>query len=49
MVPYGPGALAGVIDMTSLCQPGVNATMEGASRNGFRGHIYAGLPVVARF
>ena len=47
MVPYGPGALAGVVDMTSLSQPGVDATVEGASRNGFRGHIYAGLPVRA--
>jgi len=44
-VPYGPGALAGVIDMTSLSSPGIDATLEGGSRTSVRGHIYAGAPV----
>jgi outer membrane receptor protein involved in Fe transport len=44
-VPYGPGALAGVIDMTSLSSPGVDATVEAGSRQSLRGHMYAGAPL----
>jgi outer membrane receptor protein involved in Fe transport len=41
-VAFGPGALAGVIDMTSLAEPGMNASLEGGSRESVDGHVYAG-------
>jgi len=41
-VSYGPGALAGVIDMSSLAEPGMNASVEAGSRDSLDGHIYAG-------
>jgi outer membrane receptor protein involved in Fe transport len=41
-VAFGPGALAGVIDMTSLAQPGTNASIEAGSRDSVDGHVYAG-------
>ncbi|MGN6155132.1 MAG: TonB-dependent receptor [Sphingomicrobium sp.] len=41
-VAYGPGALAGVIDLSSLAEPGINSTIEAGSRNSVDGHVYAG-------
>ncbi len=41
-VPYGPGALAGVIEMRSLAEASFNATVEGGSRQSVRGHAYLG-------
>ena len=41
-VAYGPGALAGVIDMSSLGEAGANASVEIGSRESVDGHIYAG-------
>jgi outer membrane receptor protein involved in Fe transport len=41
-VAFGPGALAGVIDMSSLAEPGMNASIEGGSRESVDGHVYAG-------
>ncbi|GAA4752693.1 TonB-dependent receptor [Sphingomonas daechungensis] len=41
-VPYGSGALAGVIEMRSLTAEGVAASLEGGSRQSVRGHVYAG-------
>ena len=41
-VPYGPGAIAGVIEMRSLTKADFNASLEGGSRGSFRGHAYAG-------
>jgi vitamin B12 transporter len=39
-VPYGPGALAGVIEMTSLAEAGTSASLEGGSRDSIDGHAY---------
>jgi outer membrane receptor protein involved in Fe transport len=41
-VAYGPGALAGVIDMTSFNGTGTNASIEAGSRNSIDGHTYVG-------
>jgi outer membrane receptor protein involved in Fe transport len=41
-VAYGPGSLAGVIDMSSLAQPGMSASIEAGSRESVDGHLYAG-------
>jgi outer membrane receptor protein involved in Fe transport len=41
-VAYGPGALAGVIDMSSLTERGGNASLEVGSRESVDGHVYAG-------
>ncbi len=41
-VPYGPGALAGVIELSSLSSAGTNASVEGGSRDSVDGHVYAG-------
>lgn len=41
-VTYGPGALAGVIDMTSFNGTGTNASIEAGSRNSIDGHTYVG-------
>ena len=41
-VPYGPGAIAGVVEMRSLAAPGFNASVEGGSRSSLRGHAFAG-------
>jgi outer membrane receptor protein involved in Fe transport len=41
-VAYGPGALAGVIDMASFGGTGTNASIEGAGRNSVNGHAYVG-------
>ena len=46
-VSYGPGALAGVIDITSLSTPGVDAAAEAGSRQSVRGHVYAGTALGA--
>ncbi len=42
-VAFGPGALAGVIDMSSLAEPGMNASIEAGSRESVDGHVYAGV------
>jgi outer membrane receptor protein involved in Fe transport len=44
-VPYGPGALAGIVDMTSLSAPGLDAAVEAGSRHSLRGHVYVGAEV----
>jgi outer membrane receptor protein involved in Fe transport len=44
-VPYGPGALAGVIEMSSLSEIGAEASIEGGSRQSLRGHFYVGAPL----
>jgi outer membrane receptor protein involved in Fe transport len=41
-VAYGPGALAGVIDMTSFNGTGTNSSIEAGSRNSIGGHAYVG-------
>ena len=41
-VTYGPGALAGVIEMRSLSAAVLNASIEGGSRASLRGHVFAG-------
>jgi outer membrane receptor protein involved in Fe transport len=41
-VAYGPGALAGVIDLSSLAEPGTEASLEAGSRESADGHVYAG-------
>ena len=41
-VAYGPGALAGVIDMTSRGETGMEASLEAGSRESVDGHVYAG-------
>jgi outer membrane receptor protein involved in Fe transport len=41
-VAYGPGALAGVIDMTSFNGTGTNSSIEAGSRNSIDGHAYVG-------
>jgi vitamin B12 transporter len=44
-VPYGSGALAGVIEMRSLLAETFNASVEGGSRESVRGHAFAGAKV----
>ena len=44
-VPYGPGAIAGVIEMQSLTAADLNASVEGGSRASLRGHVFAGQRV----
>lgn len=44
-VAYGPGALAGVIDMSSLTDVGTNASVDVGSRESVDGHAYAGTEV----
>jgi outer membrane receptor protein involved in Fe transport len=44
-VPYGPGALAGIIEMTSLSARGAEASVEVGSRQSLRGHVFAGADV----
>ena len=39
---YGPGALAGVIELRSLAKSGVDATVEAGSRQSMRAHAYWG-------
>jgi outer membrane receptor protein involved in Fe transport len=41
-VSYGPGALAGMIEMRSFTESGFNASLEGGSRDSLRGHVFAG-------
>jgi outer membrane receptor protein involved in Fe transport len=41
-VAYGPGALAGVIDMTSFAGTGGEASIEAGSRNSVDAHAYVG-------
>jgi len=41
-VPYGPGAIAGVIDMRSLASADFKTSVEGGSRASLRGHLFAG-------
>src|SRR5688500_3162740 len=45
IVSFGPGALAGVIDLRSRSDRGVDAALEGGSRDSLRGHAYAGAEV----
>ena len=44
-VAFGPGALAGVIDMTSLAEIGTEASLEAGSRESVEGHAYLGTEV----
>jgi len=44
-VAFGPGALAGVIDMSSASEAGANASIEAGSRNSVDGHAYLGAEV----
>ncbi len=44
-VPYGPGALAGVIEMSSLAKAGLSGSAEAGSRESLHGHVYAGEQV----
>jgi outer membrane receptor protein involved in Fe transport len=44
-VPYGSGALAGVIDMRSLAVEGVDASLEAGNRTSLRAHGYWGAKV----
>jgi outer membrane receptor protein involved in Fe transport len=46
-VPYGPGALAGVIELSSLTRDGVEASIEGGSHESADGHVYVGQSVGA--
>src|SRR5215210_3198155 len=39
---YGPGALAGVIELRSLAKRDFNASIEGGSRQSLRGHAFLG-------
>jgi vitamin B12 transporter len=41
-VPYGPGALAGVIEMTSLSDPGSNGSLELGSRQSLAARFFGG-------
>lgn len=41
-VAYGPGALVGVIDMSSFSATGTEASIEGGSRDSLDGHAYIG-------
>jgi vitamin B12 transporter len=41
-VPYGPGALAGVIEMTSWTEAGADASVEAGSRDSLDGHVFVG-------
>jgi len=41
-VANGPGALAGVIDMSSLTERGAEGSVEAGSRESLAGHVYAG-------
>lgn len=41
-VPYGPGALAGVIEMESLARPGAEASIERGSRDSLDAHALLG-------
>ena len=42
IVSYGPGALAGVIDLQSRSDQTLDSTLEAGSRESLRGHLYAG-------
>jgi outer membrane receptor protein involved in Fe transport len=44
-VAFGPGALAGVIDMTSLAEIGTEASLEAGSRESVDGHAYLGTEI----
>lgn len=44
-VPHGPGALAGVIEMSSLTAAGTNGTLEVGSRRSITGRGYLGAPL----
>jgi outer membrane receptor protein involved in Fe transport len=44
-VDFGPGALAGVIEMDSLSKPGAEASLEAGSRNSLDGHAFIGAPL----
>ena len=39
---HGPGALAGIIDMSSRADAGLEASLEGGSRRSLRGHAFLG-------
>ena len=42
IVSHGPGALAGLIDLQSRSDRGLDASLEAGSRESLRGHFYAG-------
>ena len=42
---YGPGALAGVIELRSLAKPGFDASVEAGSRHSLNGHAYWGQQI----
>jgi outer membrane receptor protein involved in Fe transport len=44
-VSYGPGALAGVIDMASFSGTGADASIEAGSRRSLNGHAFLGTAV----
>lgn len=44
-VDFGPGALAGVIEMDSLSKAGAEAAIEGGTRDSLDGHAFVGVPV----
>jgi outer membrane receptor protein involved in Fe transport len=44
-VPYGSGALAGTIELSSLTAAGTNASLEAGSRDSVDGHFYFGRAV----
>lgn len=46
-VPYGPGALAGIIEMTSLAAAGVTGSAEVGSRGSATARAFVGAPVGA--
>jgi outer membrane receptor protein involved in Fe transport len=46
-VPYGPGALAGVIDMTSRANPGGEGSIEAGSRNAVEASGFDGADAAA--
>ena len=46
-VPYGSGALAGVIELDSRASTGANGSLEAGSRDSIDGHAYAGAALGA--
>jgi len=46
-VPYGPGAIAGVIEMRGLTAEDFNASLEVGSRASLRGHVFAGQRIAS--
>ncbi len=46
-VAYGAGALAGVIEMSSFADPGINGSLEAGSRESLHGYGYAGEQIAS--